>query len=509
MPTGVSSDHASKYQRTFMLAGILLALLVLFLTDLDPQRPQVTYTAAIAVLMAFWWITGALPLAVTALVPLVLFPAFGILDSADVAALYINDTIFLFIGGFLVALAMERWDLHRRIALRLLKIFGRRPRGILFGFMAPTFFLSMWISNTATAMMMVPIATSVILRLEEHNDAAAHERFATGLLLSIAYSASIGGTATLVGTPPNLAFARIFADTFPAAPEISFATWFLFGFPLALVLLVSLWLLLAFFYCPRGSSLGLPPNLIRQQFEALGPRTGAQNVVGIAFVALALLWLTRVGLDIGSLHLPGWADLFPVPAFVGDGTVAIGVALLLFCIPAPGPRGRHILDWPTARDLPWEIVLLFGGGFALAGGFKTSGLSAYVGQQLQVLSVLPPLLLVFAIALIMSFLTELTSNTATTQLMLPVLAALAVAIGVDPILLMVPATLACSYAFMLPVATPPNAIILGAGRVSVAQMARTGLVLNMIAVVLVTVATFTLGAWMLGIDLAGAPAWAR
>ncbi|MFP4499586.1 MAG: SLC13 family permease [Candidatus Hydrogenedentota bacterium] len=504
----IGGQPAPRWHHAVLIGAPVLALGVVLFADLDPGHPEVTRTAAVALLMAIWWLTGVAPLAITALLPVILFPALGILDAGDVASRYVNDVIFLFLGGFLVALAMQRWHLHRRIALRLLLFFGMRPRYMLMGFMLPTFFLSMWISNTATTMMIVPIAMAIIMRFEEdHQGNGAFQRYAVGLLLGIAYSASIGGVATLIGTPPNLAFSRILTEMFPEAPEITFANWFVFGFPLALVLLGILWVVLSTVFCRGTEGFHLDRSVIREQYTALGPMTPEEKMIAAVFAALALLWLTRPGLEIGGFHLLGWASLFSNPSLVKDGTVAIAMAVLLFLLPSTTRPGERVMTWHAAHDLPWDIILLLGGGFALAAGFQTSGLSAWVGAQLDTLGRLHPLALVMIICLAVSLLTELTSNTATSQVILPIIAALAVRIGLHPLLLMIPATLACSFAFMLPVATPPNAIVFGTRRLRVPDMLHTGLAFNLVGILLITLATFTLGRLVFGIELDEVPAW--
>ena len=496
----------TKMQRIGLIAGPILAIALLLFTDLEPGRPAVTRTAAVALLMAVWWMTEAVPLAATALLPVVLFPLLGIMDGKKVAPIYFNHVIFLFIGGFMVALAMQRWNLHRRIALRVLLWCGVRPRRILLGFMVSTAFLSMWISNTATTMMMVPIVLAVVLKLEE---GTAHDRLATGLFLGVAYGASIGGVATLVGTPPNLSFARILNIHFPNAPEISFASWFLFAFPVSMLFLVVAWLLLSYFHAGGRHEKTFDQSVLRDQYRALGPLSYEEAVVLADFVLLAFLWLFRNEILIGDSVIPGWSELFPGGAFLNDGSVAMGMALLLFLIPARGPSARKILDRQTVAKLPWHIILLFGGGFALATGFIDSGLSMWFGHRLSGLSAVHPLLLVAILCLMITFLTELTSNTATAEMFLPILAALGVAIQVNPLLLMVPATLSCSFAFMLPVATPPNAIVFGTDRVRMTDMVRVGLILNLTGVAIVAGAIYLLGGSALGIELTGVPEWAK
>lgn len=494
---------------TLVLAP-LIAIAFALTVDLKPGTPAVTHTAAVAFVMAVWWISGALPLAATSLLPLVAFPLLGILPAKDVAPLYLTDITFLYMGGFLVALAMERWDLHRRMALRMMMIFGVRPRMLLLGFLAPTFVLTMWITNSAATMMMLPIAGSIIASLEDQLGPKNVRRYAAGLYLGIAYSASIGGAATLIGTPTNLSFTRMLSLTFPNAPEVTFTQWFLFAFPTSVALEIVLWLVLAWLFCPKDLKAHVDPDTVRDHYRRLGPMTTAQKILLIAFLTMAVLWFTRVGFDLGSIAIPGWAQLFHKPDFISDGTVAIGIAFLLFLLPARDPArpADHILDWETAKRIPWDIVLLFGGGFALAQGFVKSGLSDWVGGELTLLGGLPPLLVVIAVAAAVCFLSELTSNVATAEMVLPILAALAIAIQVHPFLLMIPATLAASYAFMLPAGTPPNAIAFGTGKIQMREMVTTGFLLNIAGIVIVTGGAMLLGQWVFGIDLTQLPDWA-
>ena len=491
-----------------LILGPLLAVLFLIFIDLDPQNRIVTITAAIAIWMAFWWVTEAVPLAVTALLPIILYPTLGVMSGKDVAPIYFNHIIFLFIGGFLVALAMRKWKLHRRIALRILMIFGSKPRNILLGFMLATAFLSMWISNTATTMMMVPIALSIVYKLEEIIDADKVKKYSLGIFLGIAYSASIGGVATLVGTPPNLSFARILTILFTNAPEISFATWLMYALPISAVFLIILWGIFSVIFNPKSKEFKIDPSIFRKEYNKLGPMSFEEKIVLIDFVLLAVLWVFRANIQIGDFTIPGWSQLFPYPNYLNDGTVAITMALILFVVPSMKDRKQRILDWDTAAKLPWNIVLLFGGGFALASGFKASGLADYLGQQLQGFGVFHPIVIVIAICLFVTFLTELTSNTATAEMLLPIIGGLAVAIKINPLFLMIPATISCSFAFMLPVATPPNAIIFGTNRVKIADMARVGLWLNFIGAILITISIYLIGKTVFGIDLSQFPEWA-
>jgi len=483
---------------------------MLLFVDLEPGRPEITRMAAVALLMAGWWITEAIPIPATSLLPVALFPLLGILDGRVTASAYFNDTIFLFIGGFIFALAMQKWNLHRRIALRTILILGSGPMRLMLGFMLATWFLSMWISNTATTMMMVPMALAIVLQLKEQFGAEEVSKYGIGLLLGVAYSASIGGIATIIGTPPNLSFRRILVILFPQAPEISFAEWFFFALPLSVTFLFICWGLLGYMYA-RGASIGggagddgHKTDMFRREYDKLGPMGSEERAVMVLFGLLVFLWMFRRDL----FFIPGWSRLLPDPSLAYDGTAAIVIAILLFLIPARSRPGERLMDWETAVKLNWGIVLLFGGGFALAGGFTASGLSAWLGGQLSAFADFPPIVLVLITCTALTFLTELTSNAATTEMALPVLGSLAVAIDVNPLLLMVPATLSASCAFMLPVATPPNAIAFGTGELPIKEMVRTGIVLNLIGIVLITAAIYLLGIPALGIDLGVLPDWA-
>ena len=493
-----------------LFGGLFLFFLIVFFGNLEPGHPEVTYTLAIALLMAIWWITEIVPLAITALIPVVLFPILGVMDGKTVSSTYFNHVIFLFIGGFIVAIAMQKWNLHRRIALKILMHTGISPARILLGFMLSTAFLSMWISNTATTMMMVPILLSIIQKLEENIERQKLGKYATGLFLGVAYSASIGGIATLVGTPPNLSFTRIFQIMFPAAPEISFANWFAFAIPISLLLFIVTWAYLYYIYKPKEKMLSsIDKSTFRTEYKNLGTISFEERIILIDFIALAFLWIFRSDITIGTFRIPGWANIFSNPAYLNDGTVAISMSILLFFIPSKNEPGKKLMDWKATKGIPWHIVLLFGGGFALASGFKESGLSLWFGTQLSWVVNIHPIMIIFVIALMMTFLTELTSNVATTEMLLPVLAGLSVSTQINPLLFMIPATLSASMAFMLPVATPPNAIIFGTGRISIIDMARTGIVLNIIGAIIITLATYFLGSYIFGIDANVFPTWAN
>ncbi len=491
----------------FVIIGLVVALVIAFGLDLSPGSPEVTYTAAIAALMAIWWVTEAIPIGVTSLLPVVLFPLFGVMDGKATSNAYINYVIFLFIGGFMMALAMEKWDLHKRIALKILSVVGERPFTILFGFMFASAFLSMWMSNTATAMMMLPIALSVTGQMEKTHGAEKVKPMNTAILLGIAYACSIGGIATLVGTPPNLSFVRIFSIIFPNGPEISFGEWLIFAIPITATMFVAALLLLYFMFNPRKGVQQFNRDFFMQAYKKLGPTTAEQKRVLVVFAGLVLLWVFRKGIVLGSVEIPGWSRLLKTPAYVNDGTVAIFMALLLFLIPSK-EKQQALMDWPTSRKIPWRIVLLFGGGFALAKGFVDSGLSMYIGEQLKAAGEYSTPGLVATLTAVMTGLTEFTSNTATTEMLLPIVAGLSVQIQVNPLLLMVPVTLAGSMAFMFPIATPPNAIMYGSGKVSMWHMVKAGIFLNLMAIALITIFTLLWGSTALNIDFSRFPEWA-
>ena len=465
--------------------------------------------AAVAGLMVVWWVTEALPLAATALVPLVLFPLLGITSGKDVAAVYMNSTIFLFIGGFVLALSMQRWDLHTRIALRIISWFHGSAMFMLLGFMATSAFLSMWISNTATATMLLPIGLAVYSRAAEQLSERDKQSLLTAMMLGIAYSCSIGGTGTLIGTPPNLAMQRIFSISFPTAPEISFAQWLLFALPLAFSMLILTWLVISYRYTGRGfSAIQFSNSEIRDMSNK--PMSYEEKTVAVVFSLTALCWMFRQDIVIGGLTIPGWSNLFDNAGLINDGTIAIAAALVLFSVPARNrQRFSRIADSEIISNLPWNIVLLFGGGFALAKGFSVSGLSVYIGEQFIGMQKLEPAALIAGISSIVVFLTEVTSNTATSQILLPVVASVAKQIEINPLLLMLPVTLSASMAFMMPVATPPNAIVFASGRLLIRDMIKTGFIINLIAIVLITLQTWFLGKAIFDIDLATMPVWAR
>lgn len=463
-------------------------------------------TAATGVLMAVWWLTEAIPISATALLPLVLLPLTGAMGIKDAAAPYANEVIYLFMGGFLLGLAMEKWGLHRRIALTTLLIIGTSPRRIIAGFMIASAMLSAWVSNTATAVMMLPIALSVIsLVALQHapsgtpcEDAPSPDpNFDSTLLLGVAYACSIGGVTTLIGTPPN-AILRGFVEI-ELGKEIGFANWFILGGAIAFVMLPIVWFYLVFVSQPiKLRTIPGGRSLFRGELRALGKLSRGELTVLIIFCCTVVLWLTRPLLvSLGNTH--GIAPL----AGLNDSSIAIGAALVLFCIPVDLKRRSFAMDWHTTQRLPWGVLVLFGGGLSLAGAISTNGVDTFIGSGFVHFDRLPVWLIVALVCTLVIFLTELTSNTAVTTALLPVLGAAAVALGIDPLRLVVPAAIVASLAFMLPVATPPNAIVFGSGRIKVSQMARTGFSLNIIGIVVVTLSTLLLGDFI--VDLGGTP----
>lgn len=490
-PSG--SDTARLIQAVGRWSGPVAALLAFWLlTWLAPDLKRAgRLTAASGTLMAIWWMTEALPLPVTALLPLILFPLTGVLTMTEAAAPYADKNIYLFFGGFLIALAVERWNLHRRLALLTVLAVGTRPDRLIGGMMLATALTSMWISNTATAAMMLPIGMSLTTLLSDHlvhrldPVAAAREQraFATNVLLGIAYAASIGGLGTPVGTPTNIA---LFGFLTEQKIALSFSTWTLISIPLVLVYIAATWWLLTRWINPlQVTDLPGGRQLIRQELQQLGPPTRAEWICLFVFAATALAWVLRE---------PLWGNR------VDDTVIAMVGALSLFFIPVDRARKTYALDWSVAEKMPWGILLLFGGGFSLTSAMTKSGLTEWLGQQLVVLQSLPAWLVVLLSVALVIYTTELTSNTPTILAFLPILYSLAAGLQMDPLLLLVPATWAASCAFMLPVGTPPNAIVFATGKVSIRDMIRAGWWLNLIGIALITVTIFLVGPWILGVQ---------
>jgi sodium-dependent dicarboxylate transporter 2/3/5 len=454
--------------------------------------------AACALLMAVWWLTEAIPLAVTALLPLLLFPFFGLMTARDAALPYADPNVFLFMGGFMIAIAMQRHNLHKRIALTIIHLIGISPKKIVLGFMIATAFLSMWISNTATAMMMLPIGIAVVEHIKDQTSEdnriagkSAVSNLGTALMLGIAYASSIGGVGTLIGTPPNIVFAGMVHKLFPDIPAVNFIDWMVIGFPIVVVFLPLTWLYLVYIAAPVAAARA-PGNrdIIREELNELGVMSRGELLTLIVFCLTALGWIFRKDILVGNFRIPGWSNILGIESFVHDGTVALLGAMLLFVIPTNFRKGEFLLNWEWAKKIPWGILLLFGGGFALAAGFQESGLDYWIGNLFGRIHYGSVLILIISVCLLLTFLTEITSNTATITMMLPVLAAMSLAMHIHPFLVMIPATLSTSFAFMMPVATPPNAIVFGSNYIKMGDMARAGIVLNFIGMLLVTAAMY-------------------
>ncbi len=507
MSTQVSTR--SRSQNIGLILGPVLALLVLIFFNPDPSRPEIGRMAVVVVLMATWWVTEALPLGATSLLPMVMFPLLGIAPGREIAGSYMNSIIFLFIGGFLIALAIERWNLHRRIALNIIYFVGKKTDFLILGFMIAGAFLSMWISNMATAVMMLPIGLAIIKQMEEEFGKERVHDMTIALLLAIAFSCSIGGVATPVGTPTNLAFLRIMEETFPNAPVISFGQWFMMGLPLTLVLVGVSWFILTKVVCRLDQSLVLDRALIRQEIKDLGKPSYEEKLILVVWVATAALWIFRGDLTLFGFTLPGWKNLWSGFSLVDDSTIAVFMALLLFIIPSQkNSKGKAILEVGSFRDLPWQAILLFGGGFALANGFSASGLIEYLAMQFGKIGVMPLLLTIILACIVVTLVTELVSNIATVQMFVPVLAAWAVAQEINPLLLMLPAAIVSSMAFMMPVATPPNAVIFGSERLHVFDMVKCGFPVKIAAVIITITIMILLMPLFLEIDTNAFPGWA-
>ncbi|ANO53006.1 anion transporter [Woeseia oceani] len=476
-------DGRSTHQTVGLILGPLLALSILLSNPPGDLSVAAWRTAAMALLMAVWWATEAVPIAVTALLPLVAFPLLGIADMQTTSSPYANKVIYLFLGGFIVAFTMQRWNLHRRIALTILQHAGGNGRSLIGGFMIASALLSMWVMNTSTTMMMLPIAVSIIGVIHSTvgglDDRARHD-FQYALLLGIAYASSIGGMATLVGTVPNALLAAFMLESY--GTTIDFSSWMMVGIPMSALLLPLAWLSLTrWVFRVDFKTSGEGRATLRAMKDDMGTISIPEQRVGIVFVVLALAWIFRPLL----IQLPGLSGL-------DDSGIAMAGAVALFLIPSGDRNDPLLIRWVHVEKLPWSILLLFGGGLSLAGAFSNTGLAAWLGTSLNAFGALPIALLVMLVAALIIFLTELTSNIATTATFLPVVGAIAIEAGIDPVVLAVPVTFAASCAFMLPVATPPNAIVFGSGLLTIPKMVRAGFALNLIGIALVTLIALTL-----------------
>jgi sodium-dependent dicarboxylate transporter 2/3/5 len=480
-------------KRLGLIIGPLLFLIILLLTPFEELSEQGHAVLATTIWIAVWWVTEAIPIAATALLPIVLFPLTGGMNLASTTASFGHKYVFLYLGGFLIAIGIEKWNLHRRIALTIIAFIGSDTRKIILGFMIATAFLSMWISNTATSVMMLPIGLAIIKQLKDNPDTDEDENliFGKALMLGIAYSASIGGIATLIGTPPNLVLAGIIESTY--GYEITFLEWFQFGLPVALLLLIFCW-----YYLTRIAykfkQVDFPGGLkeIQRLKSNLGIISKEERRVGFVFILAALCWISR------SFILQ---PLFPG---IDDTIIAILFGITLFIIPSKNNK-EPLLNWKDTLNLPWGIILLFGGGMALAKAFDESGLALWLGNLMTEFGGFPFFILLLLLITAVNFLTEITSNLATTAMLLPVLAPLALEVGVHPFGLMVGAAVAASCAYMLPVATPPNAVVFGSGYLRIPDMVSKGIVLNLFSILVISIMVYFLLPFLWEIDLTSFP----
>ncbi len=486
-----------RWQKIGLWIGPILFLLVLFTSPPAGLSQTGWRTAAVAALLSIFWITEAIPIPVTSLLPLALFPLLGIAKIDNAASPYANPLVFLFMGGFIIALAMQRWKLHKRIALTIIKFIGIQPHAIIFGFMIASALLSMWISNTATAMMMLPIGISVIeltLRNEQKLDGPVESNFGRNLMLGIAFGSSIGGLGTLIGTPPNAFLAAFMRQNF--GYHIGFLQWMLVGVPLVLIgLPLTYFLLTRVVYPIRLKYLPGGKDFIDMELKNLGAISFPEKMVAIVFALVASLWILN---PLVVKIIPG----------LSDSNIAISGAILLFLIPNIGQKGTFIMNWKSAEKLPWGVLLLFGGGLTLASAIHTSGLAEWIGNSLSTLKFLPILGLILIVTAVVVFLTELTSNTATAAAFLPIMSSVALGIGQNPLLLVIPAALGASCAFMLPVSTPPNAIVFSSGYITIPQMARAGVLVMFMFIFLITILTYTLVLLVFNVQIGVLPTWA-
>ena len=472
-----------------MVFGPALFTLVLLFYHPEGLSDKANAVLACTLWIAVWWIFESIPIAVTSLLPIILFPLTDVMNVAETTTSFGHRYIFLYIGGFILAIAIEKWNLHKRIALNIINIIGTNVKSIILGFMVATAFMSMWITNTATTVMMLPVGMAIISQLKDNPNTIANENtiFGKSLMLAIAYSASIGGIATLIGTPPNLVFAGIVQEQYGV--EITFSKWIMVGLPVSTVLLFICWRYLTQ-YAFKFKQKEFPGGKeeIKKQLVALGKITFEEKRILIIFLATAVAWITR------SVFINRF---FPA---VDDTIIALIAGVVLFIIPAAKEKKRALIKWKEAIKLPWGILLLFGGGLALAEGFKISGLAAWIGGQMTLLEGASLIILLLLLTALVNFLTEITSNLATTAMLLPVLAPLALAIDIHPFVLMVSATIAASCAFMLPVATPPNAVVFGSGYLKIIDMVRAGVWMNIFSIILLVLFVYYFLPYLWNID---------
>ncbi|MGZ3862864.1 MAG: SLC13 family permease [Bacteroidia bacterium] len=472
-----------------IVSGPLLCLLFLFFIKLDENNPHISYMAGITLWMAIWWFTEAVHLAVTAFVPFLFIPLFGIAESKVVAQQYSDSIIFLFLGGFMLAFAIEKYDLHRRIALKVLSVVGSNPSSVLFGVMLSTYLISNWISNTATTIMLFGAVLALIIELEKHIP-KNHAKFASAMLLGLAYSATIGGMATPVGTPPNMFFFKEYLKNYPELHDLNFLKWSFIGYPISFAFLLACFYVLKKYFLKDVDKLEVSKSFFKDAYRELGKVSYEQKVILGVFFTCVALWFTREDLIFDSFTFKGWKNIFALPKALDDGSVAIAAALALFLIPSKQNRGEGLLVWDDAKKIRYDIILLFGSGFALAYGFEKSGLSDWLALRLVFMKHVHPLVLIAGICVIVTIISEFASNIASIQLCIPIMISLQKEIDVHPLLLMMPATFAASLGFMLPVATAANTIVFGTNKIHVKDMLKVGFVLDLIGISIISLLTY-------------------
>jgi len=493
----MKNNNLKKYLKLFSFPVVF----ILFCTIFNPgeSNPKIGIMIGIAIWMIGWWITDIVPVAITSLLPILLFPLTGIISVEEISKVYFNEVIFLYIGGFLLALAIEKWEVHKRIASRTLIVFGQGTFQILVGFMLVTSILSMWMSNTSIALLMLPIGISVLDKLKEIYSEKELGKFKTALLLGIAYASSIGGMATLIGTPTNLVFKKIYESAFKSGVKINFANWFFFAFPIYLILIVTAIIVLYLFFKPRKKLEIIDNTFFKIENMKLGKTSYEQKVVLFVFFLFAVLMIFRGNIDIGSFQIPGWSSLFPHSDYIIDAVVAVFISILLFIIPAKTNPGKTIMDWETANRIPWGIILLFGGGFALEKGFEVSGLTHWIASKIGLLSGNEMIVIILTTCFIALLMTQFIANVTVAQALLPLCVALSISLKINPLYLMMPITFGASAAFLLPISTPPNAILFATGQIKMKEMLLPGLILIVISGITISLVMNYWGTYVFGI----------
>ncbi len=486
-----------------LFLGIAAFIVIVLLPAPEGLSQEGMYTAAVVVLMSIWWITEAIPVYVTAFVPLVVYPSLKILTPAATASNYGHNYALMFLAVFFLAKAIETQQLHKRIALSIINFFGTDRKRIVLSTMIATVLVSFWIANVTTALMMLPIGMAIAAK-DEQSGSEGGKNFSTALMLAIAYTSTIGGLGTLIATPTNMIFVGIYENLFPEAPPITFFMWLKVGIPVVLCFLPILWFFLIKYFKVEGS-LGSNVSVIKDELQALGKITTGERRVLFVAALMVLGWVWKDDLALGSFTIPGWVGLIGLKGYIHDSTIAMAGALILFAM--PDGKGNRLITWKEASQVPWGVVMIVGGGYALASGFVSSGLAGWLGGQLSFVEGLSTFfILAFVLAFVLFF-TEFNSNTATANILLPVLASTAVAASINPLMLMLPATFACSCAFMMPAATGPNTVVLGSERVTVSQMMKAGFWLNLITFVLLTLIFYFFALPVLGLE-PDLPTWA-